>query len=144
MLWDIWYYHLKYKEMLYLTISWCHGSKLTDWLGGEGAGGVDLKRSLDLRWLFDPVLLIILRWSCFNPLSQDISHRQDFSNPLSQDYSHLLSQDGGNNDMRELSGVDHRQGDESQRSGEFNYYINSWQKNNGLQTQIESKRTIDL
>ena len=25
---------------------------------------IDLKRSIDLRWLFDPVLLFILRWSC--------------------------------------------------------------------------------
>ena len=26
---------------------------------------IDLKRSIDWRWLFDPVLLFILRWSCF-------------------------------------------------------------------------------
>ena len=26
---------------------------------------IDLKRSIDLRWMFDPVLLFILRWSCF-------------------------------------------------------------------------------
>ena len=26
---------------------------------------IDLKRCLDWRWLFDPVLLFILRWSCF-------------------------------------------------------------------------------
>ena len=26
---------------------------------------IDLKRSIDLRWLFDPVLSFILRWSCF-------------------------------------------------------------------------------
>ena len=26
MLWNIWYYHLKWREMLYL-ISWCYGSK---------------------------------------------------------------------------------------------------------------------
>ena len=25
---------------------------------------IDLNRSIDLRWLFDPVLLFILRWSC--------------------------------------------------------------------------------
>ena len=25
---------------------------------------IDLKRSIDLRWLFDPVLSFILRWSC--------------------------------------------------------------------------------
>ena len=29
---------------------------------------IDLKRSIDLRWLFDPVLLFILRWSCFIPI----------------------------------------------------------------------------
>ena len=27
MLRDIWYYHSKWREMLYLTISWCYGSK---------------------------------------------------------------------------------------------------------------------
>ena len=27
---------------------------------------IDLKRSIDLRWLFDPMLLFILRWSCFS------------------------------------------------------------------------------
>ena len=27
MLWNIWYYHLKWREMLYLTISWCSDSK---------------------------------------------------------------------------------------------------------------------
>ena len=27
---------------------------------------IDLKGSIDLRWLFDTVLLFILRWSCFN------------------------------------------------------------------------------
>ena len=26
---------------------------------------IDLKRSIDLRWLFDPVLSFILKWSCF-------------------------------------------------------------------------------
>ena len=26
---------------------------------------IDLKRSINLRWLFDPVLLFILRWSCY-------------------------------------------------------------------------------
>ena len=26
---------------------------------------IDLKRSIDLRWLFNPVLSFILRWSCF-------------------------------------------------------------------------------
>ena len=26
---------------------------------------IDLKRSIDLRWMYDPVLLFILRWSCF-------------------------------------------------------------------------------
>ena len=26
---------------------------------------IDLKRTIDLRWLFDLVLLFILRWSCF-------------------------------------------------------------------------------
>ena len=29
---------------------------------------IDLKRSLDWRLLFDPVLLFILRWSCFIPI----------------------------------------------------------------------------
>ena len=27
---------------------------------------IDLKRSIDLRWLFDPVPLFIHRWSCFH------------------------------------------------------------------------------
>ena len=31
MLWNIWYYHLKWREMIYLTISWCYGSKMILW-----------------------------------------------------------------------------------------------------------------
>ena len=51
---------------------------LTDWLRGGGGWWssrtfdllllmiIDLQRSIDLRWLFDPVLLFILRWSCWH------------------------------------------------------------------------------
>ena len=31
---------------------------------------IDLKRSIDLRWLFDPALSFILRWSCWS-ITQD-------------------------------------------------------------------------
>ena len=31
-LWNIWYYHLKWLEMLYLAISWCYGSKNILWI----------------------------------------------------------------------------------------------------------------
>ena len=40
--WIIWYYHLKWREMLYLTISWCYYSKKTPWIRevlGLTAGG---------------------------------------------------------------------------------------------------------
>ena len=38
---------------------------------------IDLKRSIDRRWLFDPVLLFILRWSClFGHLKQPCSIKQ--------------------------------------------------------------------
>ena len=32
MLWKIWCNHLKWREMLYLTISWCYGSKKILWI----------------------------------------------------------------------------------------------------------------
>ena len=32
MLWNIWCYHLKWREMLYQTISWCYGSKKILWI----------------------------------------------------------------------------------------------------------------
>ena len=32
MLWNIWYYHLKWREMLYLSISWYYGSKKILWI----------------------------------------------------------------------------------------------------------------
>ena len=32
MLWNIWYHHLKWREMLYLTFAWCYGSKKTLWI----------------------------------------------------------------------------------------------------------------
>ena len=30
--WNIWYYQLRWREMLYLTISWCYGSKSILWI----------------------------------------------------------------------------------------------------------------
>ena len=32
MLWNMWYYHLKWKEMLYLANPWCYGSKKILWI----------------------------------------------------------------------------------------------------------------
>ena len=32
MLWNIWYYHLKWREMLDLIIPWCYGSKKNLWI----------------------------------------------------------------------------------------------------------------
>ena len=39
---------------------------------------IDLKRSIDLRWLFDGVLSFILRWSCFCVLRRDRDLRKSF------------------------------------------------------------------
>ena len=32
MLWNMWHYHLKWKEMLYLANPWCNGSKKILWI----------------------------------------------------------------------------------------------------------------
>ena len=45
---------------------------------------IDLKRSIDLRWLFDPVLLFILRWSCstLHPILQGKVQPRRLNPPL--------------------------------------------------------------
>ena len=65
MLRNIWYYHLKWREMLYLTISWCHGSKKILWI--QPVLRHTKKWHFESFWIFEMSLrwvwaILSLRW----------------------------------------------------------------------------------